>query len=323
MQSRSTQQQTARSRHNAFTFIEVVAAVALLAIMLSSVLVLMNQFIGAVGDMRLRREAFELARSNMETLLSETKLPDIYEYGESETDPDIRWQTVVEPFYEPYKGRMWIRAVCSASFFNSKDEEENIELEHWITNLTAAQIRQILAQQQVEDAYLDLLQEGEYNDIQLATIAYLEQEGLDVEAYKAFLERQRRQKLEYLDKNEMRGYDDYVEQLAEEENDFLEDLGMDFDAYNDFAATYVPPAPQNQSDSSDLPDSESPDEYTPDEPETRNDPESTNNSEGPDGNKPSKKQQPSQSGDPSVDWDKIPKEFWPILKAVGLEPPAQ
>ena len=101
-------------RRRAFTFVEVVAAVALLAIMISSVLVLMNRFIGTVSDMRLRRQAFELARSNMETLLSESQLPEIYDYGESETNPDIEWRTTVEPFHEAYKGRMWIRAVCSS-----------------------------------------------------------------------------------------------------------------------------------------------------------------------------------------------------------------
>ena len=275
----------------AFTLIEVVAALALLAIIISSVLVLMNNFVGAVIDMRLRQQAFELARSNMETLLSESKLPDIYDYGESETNPDIQWETIVEPFYEPYENRMWIRAVCSGSFIDSKDEEQTIELEHWVTNLTAAQIKQILAQQQVESEYMNLLQEGQYSETQQATIAYLEQqEGLDVEAFKDLLEQQRRQKLEYLDKNGMAGYDKFLEQLEEEEDIFLEDIGMDFDDYNtNFVPNYEPPETQN------LPDTTEPD--------------------GPDYQEPDV---------PKFDWANIPKELWPVIQNLtGAEPPSQ
>ena len=243
----------------AFTLVEVVAALALLSIMISSVLVMMNNYVGAVIDMRLRQQAFELARSNMEMLLSESKLPDIYEYGESETNPDIQWETTVEPFYEPVKNRMWIRAVCSVFFVDSKGQDQDVELEHWITNLTAAQIKQILAQQQVEEEYMSLLQEGQYTDIQQTTLAYLEQESLDVEAYKDFLEQQRRQKLEYLDKNGMKGYDEFLEELEEEENIFLENLGMDFDDYNDnFVPNYVPSVTENQPDDFD-PDPDRPD----------------------------------------------------------------
>lgn len=303
MQNRLIRKKMPDARRGAFTFVEVVAAVALLAILLSSVLVLMNRFVGAVIDMRLRREAFELARANMESLLSETKLPDIDEYGESETNPDITWQTTVEPFYEPYKSRMWIRAVCSASFVGSKGEEENVELEHWITNLTAAQIRQILDRQEVESAYMELLHEGQYSDMQLTTIAYLEQEGMDVEGYKELLEQHRRKKLEFLDKNGKDGFDEYVEQLTAEENDFLEGLGMNFDAYNEFADSYVPP----QTDSlPDMLDPENPDEYNPQDPEN-----------------PSPDQEPSP--DRWIpDWPNIPKELWPIIESLtGEKAPSQ
>ncbi|MBL7215015.1 MAG: hypothetical protein ISS71_04995 [Phycisphaerae bacterium] len=297
-------------RLNAFTFVEVVAAVALLAIMFSSVLVLMNRFVGAVIDMRLRQTAFELARSNMESLLSESKLPDIYEYGESETNPNIRWQTVVEPFYTPYKNRMWIRAVCSASFTDSKGEEENVELEHWITNLTAAQIKQILAQQEVEAEYMALLNEGQYSDMQLATIAYLEQEGLDVDAYEEFLEQQQRKKLEYLDKKGMDGYEDYVEQLQKEEDEFLEDLGMNFDDYNVFAESYVPPASEGEGES-DI--SEPEDSIDQDGDDTTNVQEdNTDDSSG------------GSSGDPRWDWANIPKELWPLIEQLtGAKAPSQ
>jgi hypothetical protein len=163
------------------------------------------------------------------------------EFGDSEQNPEIEWQTLVEPFYEPVTDQMWIRAVCSAGFDDSKGEYESIELEHWITNLTAAQIKQILAQQELESEWMDLLKSGEYSDIQETTIYCLEQQSLDVKAYKDFLEEQRREKLKYLDENGMDGWEDVLQQLEAEENEFLVyEIGMDFDQYNDCAANYVP-----------------------------------------------------------------------------------
>jgi type II secretory pathway pseudopilin PulG len=226
--------------------VEVVAALVLLSMILSSVMVLMNRYVDSVIDLELRQEAFELARGNMEQLLAESKLSDMAEFGDSEQNPEkqnpeIEWQTLVEPFYEPVTDQMWIRAVCSAGFDDSKGEYESIELEHWITNLTAAQIKQILAQQELESEWMDLLKSGEYSDIQETTIYCLEQQSLDVKAYKDFLEEQRREKLKYLDENGMDGWEDVLQQLEAEENEFLVyEIGMDFDQYNDCAANYVP-----------------------------------------------------------------------------------
>jgi len=50
--------------------------------------------------------------------------------AKGETNPAIEWATIVEPFHEPYKDRMWIRAVCSASFIDSKGQQQDVELEH-------------------------------------------------------------------------------------------------------------------------------------------------------------------------------------------------
>ncbi|MBC8377686.1 MAG: prepilin-type N-terminal cleavage/methylation domain-containing protein [Planctomycetes bacterium] len=287
----------------AFTLVEVVAAVALLAILLSSVLVVMNNFVDAVIDMRLRQQAFDLARTNMETLLSESRLSDMAESGISETNPDIRWETVVEPFYEPINDSMWVRAVCSAVFIDSKNQDQTIELEHWVTNLTAAQVKQILEQQQIEAEYLDLLQADEYTDIQQATIAYLEQADLDAGAYIELIEQQRRQRLEYLDEKGFNDYEEFAEQLQEEENEFLEELGMDFDEYNDFASTYSPSTAEN-------PETEDPDIEGPD----IEDPEIEDPVFEPDEELP----------DTQWDWDNIPKELWPLIEQLtGAKPPSQ
>ena len=285
---------------SAFTMVEVVAALMLLTAILSSVLVLMNRYTASMIDLQLRAEAFELARGNMEQLLAETKLSDIVEFGDSETHPDIEWQTLVEPFYEPVTNRMWIRAVCSAGFTDSKGEFENIELEHWITNLTAAQVKQIVAQQQVEAEYMDLLAEGEDSIIQETTEAYLKEEGLDHEAYKRFSEQQRRKKLEYISEKGFDGYEEYLETLSEEENKFLEDLGLDFDGYNEFAAVYVPK-------SIGLPDfyGDFGGADTPDRPQDRiDDPESS----------------PTDYSD--FDWSRVPPELIPLIEQLlGIKRP--
>ena len=281
----------------AFTMVEVAAALVLLSMILSSVLVLMNRYVDSVIDLQLRKEAFELARGNMEQLLAESKLSDMTEFGDSEVNSDIEWQTLVEPFYEPITNRMWIRAVCSAGFTDRKGEYESIELEHWITNLTAAQVKQIIAQQQVEAEYLDLLAGGEDSVIQETTEAYLKQEGLDHEAYKRFTEQQKRKKLEYISEKGFEGYEEYLETLSEEENIFLEELGMDFDGYNEFVASYVPQniglpdfAGELGNDFSDV-DSDQPQGSEPDTPEP-------------------------------FDWSQVPPELIPLIESLlGIKKP--
>ena len=269
-----SQDDTKRKQPCAFTMVEVVAALVLLSMILSSVMVLMNRYVDSVIDLQLREEAFELARGNMEQLLTETKLSDIVEFGDSEQNPDIEWQTLVEPFYEPVTNQMWIRAICSAGFDDSKGEFQNIELEHWITHLTAAQVKQILAQQQVEAEYMDLLNGGEDSAIQETTQAYLKERGLDYEAYERFAEQQKRKKLEYISEKGFDGYEEYLEMLSEEENKFLEELGMDFEGYNEFAASYVPRARAEDPLFADADDpfGESPDVGEPDSPTNPNEP---------------------------------------------------
>ena len=282
--------------------VEVVAALVLLSIILSSVMVLMNRYVDSVIDLQLREEAFELARGNMEQLLAETKLSDTVEFGDSEINQDIEWQTLVEPFYEPITNRMWIRAVCSAGFTDSKGEFENIELEHWITNLTAAQIKQILSQQQVEAEYMDLLAGGEDSAIQETTLAYLEEAGLDHEAYRRFSEQQKRKKLEYITEKGFDGYEEFLEILSEEENEFLEELGMDFDDYNEFAASYVPKNAEISDPYENIGNTDDSDQ-------------SQNQSDDP---------ELQQKDGPIFDWPNIPKELWPtITQLTGEEPPTQ
>lgn len=294
-----------------FTIVEVGAALVLLSMLLGSVMVLMNRYVDAVMDMRLRQEAFELARSNMETLLTENRLSDTAEFGTSEINPAIEWSTIVEPFYEPATNRMWVRAVCTTEFLDTQGEYQLVELEHWITNLTAAQVKQVVAQQQAEDEYMKLLETDELTDIEETTLAFMKEEGLDVEGYNEFRKKQRRKKIKYLSEKGTDGWDDFLETLEEEENEFLEKMGMNFDRYNDFARVYVPRGIGNNSSQ---PNMEGP--FDPSSPlDDNRDPASDNNE--PDS--PSKPDDPAQ--DDGIPWDQIPRDFWPLFKQLGFNPP--
>ena len=143
------------TRRAGFTFIEVVTAIVILGLITGSVLVVLNRSIEAVIDGRVRMQTFELARRNMEKLLASNLVTDTAEFGVHELNEDIEWETVIEPFDEPVKSRMWIRAVCSASFTDRYGERQRIELTHWLTQLTRVQEKQVREQQRRQQAFLD------------------------------------------------------------------------------------------------------------------------------------------------------------------------
>ncbi len=147
-----------KGRANAFTLIEVVAAVTILVIIGSTILVSLNNNLQAAVNIKLRREAFEVARENMETLLASASIKENIEYGVSEQYPNIEWDSTVEAFFEPVTGRMWIRAICGADFLDAAGETQRVELTHWITSLNRQQIAQLIDQKRKEDAYLSKLQ---------------------------------------------------------------------------------------------------------------------------------------------------------------------
>ncbi|MHC4927781.1 MAG: hypothetical protein ACYTER_10765, partial [Planctomycetota bacterium] len=92
-----------------------------------------------------------------------------------------------------------------------------------------------------------------------------------------------------------------AEKLDEEENEFLDAMGIDFDKFNEFAMTYVPPPrPGDSGDSG------------PDDSSNIDDGDSSNPDETPD-NEPEEYQ---------WDWDKIPRELWGLIESLtGAKPP--
>lgn len=161
------------TRERAFSLVETVAAVVILSSVGLSLLVVINRYMDSAVDSVMRMRAFEVARKNMEELLTSDVVEESVEFGESERYPDIQWETAVESFYEPITEKMWIQAVCSAEYTDSEGEVRKVELTHWLTDLTKEQTQQILARQEEEkervaeeaEEILDTLDGADPNEI--------------------------------------------------------------------------------------------------------------------------------------------------------------
>jgi len=167
---------SALPKYRGFSLPEVIAALMILALVSSSVLVVINRCITSAADSALRMQAFEVARENMEKLLSKDSVEEMVEYGSSDKYPQIQWQTTVEAFYEPITTRMWIQGVCSAEYTDIAGQLQTVELTHWLTDLTKEQLLEILKQEQQEQERLaDLLigtveEAAEYVGVDVETI---------------------------------------------------------------------------------------------------------------------------------------------------------
>jgi len=161
-------------RKNAFSLTEVMMALMILALMSSSVLVVINRCITSSTNSVLQMHAFEVARENMEALLSRDSVEESVEYGTSDKYPEINWQTVVETFYEPITSSMWLRGICSAEYIDSSGQRQTVELIHWLTGLTKEQLMQIMNQQEDELLAAQLLETieeaSEYANVDSETI---------------------------------------------------------------------------------------------------------------------------------------------------------
>lgn len=159
MNCRSNDNMFKRRRKGGFTLIEVGASLLILALITTSVLVVMNRCIETAIDSRARMQAFELARENMEKLLGSDSVQDKAEFGTSEINPDLRWETVVETFYEPITSRMWVQGICSVGYTDSGGEIQTVELTCWLTDVTESDLKKILDQEKRELEYLEELAE--------------------------------------------------------------------------------------------------------------------------------------------------------------------
>ncbi len=142
-----------------FTLIEVTVALIILGMIIATVLVVVNRAIDTVVLWQTKMQAFDIARENMEKILAQPSVTDSVEYGISEENPDITWETTIESFYEPITNNMWIRAVCSAKFTDESGQEQKIEFAHWLAGLSKEQVLQILEQKQREKEYYEAMGE--------------------------------------------------------------------------------------------------------------------------------------------------------------------
>jgi len=241
------------SSGRAFTLPEVAAALIILALITSSVLVVVNRCTKAAIDRQLKIRAYQIARENMEKLLAAGAVEETLEQGIDELNPNIEWQTVVEPFYEPTTSRMWIRAVCSARYADSHDEEQTVEFTHWLTNLTKKQILALAEQKR-------LMQEQTLADIKEFVRANID--TLSEDTLLQLYDKMTDEDLSAEDANDFQEIKNYIltnlddlDYLDEDDTTVLADL------YNQFAAADVsgPDADgQPRTDDSATPDKQPP-----------------------------------------------------------------
>lgn len=172
------------TREKAFSLVEVLMALAILALTSSSVLIVIDRCAASAATSALKMQAFEVARENMETLLASPSVQESVEYGESDKYPAITWQTSVETFYEPITARMWLRGVCSAQYSDPNGQEQSVELTHWLTDLTKEQLLQMMkqddeGQDDVAGELIESVEEAaEYAGVDVETIEQWLENGL-------------------------------------------------------------------------------------------------------------------------------------------------
>ena len=150
-------QVTPRCSHRAFSLPEAMAALMILSFMAVGVLTIVNRSMASVADSVLKMRAFEVARNNMEMLLASKSLSQTIDYGYSELYPQIEWENRVETFYEPVSSRLWLQAICSATYSDQQGEEQKIELTNWITEISKDDLLKLLKQEQKEYELTELI----------------------------------------------------------------------------------------------------------------------------------------------------------------------
>jgi prepilin-type N-terminal cleavage/methylation domain-containing protein len=138
----------------AFSLVEVSAALIILAIVSSGVIMVIDRCAASGTNSIRRMQAFEVARENMEKLLTRDSLKETVEYGDSELYPAIKWETTVETFYEPITARMWVQGVCAARFEDTEGQEQTVELSHWLTDVSKDQLLKMMNEQDSEEDLL-------------------------------------------------------------------------------------------------------------------------------------------------------------------------
>ena len=167
-----------------FTLVETLVALEIMALIASSVVVVMNRCITSTTNLTLETQAFEVARQQMDQILAKASVQEMAEFGTSEQYPGIEWQTTVEIFEEPVEGATWARAVCSSTYEDVDGQPQTVELTCWLTRLTQDQLARL--EQKTPDANDQLLVGSEaaadYAGVTVETIQEWQANGLAITA---------------------------------------------------------------------------------------------------------------------------------------------
>ncbi len=181
------------ARMRAFTLVEVSAALIILGIVSSSVVLVISRCVTSGTNSMLRMQAFEVARENMEKLLASDVLEETADYGQSESYPGIEWETTVETFYEPITARMWVRGVSLARYYDIEQQEQTVELTHWLTDVTKEQLLKMMedpnsTNEQFSEQLIESVEEAAvYAGVDVETIEQWLDDGMKVTDDGAFV----------------------------------------------------------------------------------------------------------------------------------------
>ncbi|AQQ09381.1 hypothetical protein L21SP3_01185 [Sedimentisphaera cyanobacteriorum] len=143
----------------AFTLLESMAALFVMGIVTTGVMVTISNCINSMTDMRLEQEAVKLARENMEYLLAESNVREYVESGVDEYNTNLSWEMGYEVKTFPDTDQQWVMAFSVVEYYNSENELESVELENWLAKLSMRESQQLEEQRQLEQEYLDQLSE--------------------------------------------------------------------------------------------------------------------------------------------------------------------
>jgi prepilin-type N-terminal cleavage/methylation domain-containing protein len=228
-----------RSRTIGFTLVEVAMSIAILGIIASSAIVVMNNCIESAIDVRKKVLAFNLARENMETLLAEKSLSEMIDFGVSEIDPEITWELTTEVIQQQYTDDWFLEARSVALYTNGKGEEEKVEFIHWASTLTEGQIKQI---QERDEKMADQSDRVEYDEFLMyfrkRMLSYIAGLGFEMDDYRKFLKELNDEKSRFIAEREgedfdEKEYDKFIADQADRERRFLVPDYLDGDKYDE------------------------------------------------------------------------------------------
>lgn len=171
-----------------FTLIEMIVSMLLLGMIGGRVMITIDRCMDAAQELALRRQAFSVARENLEQVLTRLSLEEGIEQGTSDVYPAITWETTLETFGEPVSGKTWARVICSASFEDEAEETQTVELTHWLTEVTEEGADNSNSSEAAADREFTYDEALDYAGVNEQTLAQWVEAGLKQSADGTFIE---------------------------------------------------------------------------------------------------------------------------------------